>query len=195
MSEPGRPCHEEFVRLWSTNRTQLYNFIFSMLPDHVEAEEVFQRVSVVLWSKFNDFRPETDFWRWSAQVARFEMQDYCKRRKRERLRFWGEAVIDNIADTYLQHGDLLLSQRRALMACLQKLTPRDRELISLRYGAEQVTTKRLADRMGRPLVTLYKALGRIRRALYECIQRAMASEQGEDVRSINFNEFNTCHSA
>ncbi|MEX2308380.1 MAG: sigma-70 family RNA polymerase sigma factor [Pirellulales bacterium] len=167
---------EEFVHLWSAHRAPLYSFIFSMLPDHLEAEEVFQRVSVVLWSKFDDFQPGTNFWRWAARVAQLEVQDYRKRKKRERLQFWTEDVIDSIADAYLQHSELLQRQRQALGLCIEKLASRDRELVALRYGAEQVTTKHLAEQLGRPLVTLYKALSRIRRNLYECIQRTLASE-------------------
>jgi RNA polymerase sigma-70 factor (ECF subfamily) len=148
-----------------------------MLPDHLEAEEVFQRVSVVLWSKFDDFELGTNFWGWAARVAQLEVHDYRKRRKRERLQFWGEDVIDSVAAAYLRNSDLLQRQRQALGACLEKLALRDRELIALRYGAEQVTTKHLAERLGRPLVTLYKALSRIRGNLYECIQRTLAHEE------------------
>jgi RNA polymerase sigma-70 factor, ECF subfamily len=169
--------HEEFVRLWSAHRGHLYGFVFTLLPDYVEAEDVFQRVSVVLWSKFDEFQAGTQFWSWAARVAQLEVQDYRKRKKRERLQFWGEDVIDSVAAAHLEYSELLQSQRQALGACIQKLGPRDRELIALRYGSEQITTKHLADRLGRPLVTLYKALGRIRRTLYECVQRTLAREQ------------------
>lgn len=165
------------MRLWSAHRGHLYSFVFSLLPNHVEAEDVFQRVSVVLWSKFDDFQAGTQFWRWAARVAQLEVQDYRKRQKRERLQFWSEDVIEAVATAHLEYSELLQHQRQALGACLEKLTPRDRELIALRYGAEQITTKHLADKLGRPLVTLYKALSRIRRTLYECIQRTLAREQ------------------
>jgi RNA polymerase sigma-70 factor (ECF subfamily) len=168
--------HEEFVRLWSAHRDHLYGFVFSLLPDHVEAEEVFQRASVVLWSKFASFEPGTDFWRWAARVAQLEVLDYRKRKRRERLQFWTEDVIDAIASAHVQYSELLQQQRQALRDCLMKLPSRDRELIVLRYGADRVTTKQLAETLGRPLVTLYKALGRIRRGLYECIQRTLARE-------------------
>ena len=167
---------EDFVRLWSAHRDHLYGFIFSLLPDHVEAEEVFQKVSVVLWRKFHNFSPGTDFWRWAARVAQLEVQDHWKRKKRERLQFWTEDVIDSIAVVNVQHGELLQRQRQALKDCMKKLAPRDRELILMRYGTDRVTTKQLAHNMGRPLVTLYKALGRIRQNLYQCIQRTLARE-------------------
>lgn len=167
---------EEFVRLWSCHRDHLYGFVFSLLPDHVEAEEVFQKVSVVLWKKFDSYSPGSHFWRWAARVAQLEVQDHRKRKRRERLQFWTEDVIDAIAATNVQYSELLQQQRQALKDCMNKLPVRDRDLIALRYGAERVTTKQLAETMGRPLVTLYKALGRIRQNLYQCIQRALARE-------------------
>jgi RNA polymerase sigma-70 factor, ECF subfamily len=171
------PRHEDFVRLWSAHRIQLYSFVFSLLPDHVEAEDVFQCVSIVLWNKFDQFQLGTNFWHWAARVAQLEVQDYRKRKTRERLKFWSEEVIDAIAAAHVEYSELLQHQQRALASCLEKLSPRDRELVALRYGAERITTKTLADRLGRPLVTLYKALSRIRRNLYQCIQRSLAREQ------------------
>ena len=169
--------HEDFVRLWSAHRSQLYSFIFSLVPDHAEAEDVFQAVSIVLWNKFGQFQIGTDFWRWSARVAQYEVQDYRKRKISERLTFWSADVIDAIAAAHVEYSELLQHQQQALASCLQKLSARDRELVALRYGAGRVTTKSLSDRLGRPLVTLYKALSRIRRNLYECVQRAIAQEQ------------------
>jgi len=172
-----QPRHEDFVRLWSAHRSQLYSFVFSLIPNHAEAEDVFQRVSIVLWNKFSQFQLGTDFWRWSARVAQYEVQDYRKRKTRERLKFWSDEVIDAIAAAHVEYSELLQHQQQALGRCLEKLSPRDRELVALRYGEDQVTTKSLADRLGRPLMTLYKALSRIRRNLYECVQRTIAREQ------------------
>jgi RNA polymerase sigma-70 factor (ECF subfamily) len=150
--------------------------VFSLLPDHVEAEEVFQKVSVVLWSKFDKFELGTHFWSWAARVAQLEVHDYRKRRKRDRLQFWDEGVINSVAAAHLESNELLEHQRLVLIGCIEKLAPRDRELVSLRYGTEQITTKHLAERLGRPLVTLYKALSRIKRTLYECVQRSLSHE-------------------
>jgi DNA-directed RNA polymerase specialized sigma24 family protein len=63
----GLDRHEEFVRQWSAHRDHLYSLVFAMLPDHVEAEEIFQRVSVVLWTKFDSLEPGTSFWHWAAR--------------------------------------------------------------------------------------------------------------------------------
>ena len=168
----------EFVRLWSAHRAHLFNFIYSLLPDAAGAEEVFQRVSIVLWKKFDDLRSQDGFWRWSARVAQLEVQNYRRQTRCERLQFWDAEVIDLIAATHLQQSDVLESQRSALRSCLEKLERRDRQLVERRYGADKVTTRELASQLGRPLVTLYKSLSRIRRSLFKCVQRTLAADSG-----------------
>ena len=62
----------------------------------------------------------------------------------------------------------------ALGHCLQKLHPRDRELLLVRYepgcGVEEA-----ARRSGRTLQTAYKALARLRKLLLDCVSTRLAS--------------------
>ena len=44
------------------------------------------------------------------------------------------------------------------------------------YGDSRVTFKSVAQTLGRPVNTVYKALNRIRKALYECIERTLSVE-------------------
>lgn len=168
---------EEFVALLTEHRGDLFRFVLSILPDYAEAEDVFQRTSVVMWRKFDEFQLGTDFLRWAARVAQFEVRDYRKRKGRERLRFWSNELVDAVADTWLQNDDMLREQREALGPCLEKLPERDRQLVELRYGGKKTTSKEVAEQLGRPRVTVYKALARIRRALYECIERTLAPDR------------------
>jgi len=168
---------EEFVALLAEHREDLFRFVLAILPDYVEAEDVFQRTSVIMWRKFEEFQPGTNFLRWAARVAQFEVRDYRKHRGRERLKFWTNELVDVVADTWLQNDDLLEQQRQALGPCLEKLSPRDRELVELRYTSAKTTSKEVAEKLGRPLVTVYKALARIRRVLYECIERKIAPDR------------------
>ncbi len=168
---------EEFVALLTEHRGDLFRFVLSILPDYAEAEAVFQRTSIVMWRKFDEFQHGTNFVRWAARVAQFEVRDYRKRKGRERLRFWTNELVDAVADTWLQNDDVLQEQRQALGPCLEKLPEKDRELVELRYGGAKTTSKEIAENLGRPRVTVYKALARIRRALYECIERTLAPDR------------------
>jgi DNA-directed RNA polymerase specialized sigma24 family protein len=64
----------------------------------------------------------------------------------------------------------------ALRGCLDKLPDSDRQLVRHCYGDSRVTFKTAAEELGRPVNSVYKALNRIRRALYHCIERQLAVE-------------------
>lgn len=179
-SEERRPSEvsaqtEEFVLLFSEHQRELLKFIFLLIPDRAVAEDVLQETSVILWRKFGEFQRGTDFFRWAAQVARNKVRDFRKGAARDRHRFWSDDLIESIADTRLDDSDSLLQQRTLLAECVRRLTPADRELIRRCFGGNS-TIKAVADRVGRPVNTLYKALNRIRKRLMECVDKAQQPE-------------------
>jgi RNA polymerase sigma-70 factor (ECF subfamily) len=78
-----------------------------------------------------------------------------------------------VSDHRLESKERLESRAAALKVCVEKLKPRDRELLDYRYQ-HPGTTKELATRLGRPLDTIYKALKRIRTVLFDCVTRTQA---------------------
>jgi RNA polymerase sigma-70 factor, ECF subfamily len=163
-----------FHRLFLSNQRRLFGYILTLLPRMEEAEEVLQDASVIILSKAADFRPGTDFLCWACQIAKFEVFNYRRRHQGERLRMT-DAALDAVADRRLAEREHLETRHRALWECLERLPPRDRSLIEARY-AEKTTSRALAVKLGMIENTVYKALGRIRRALRVCIERKVAQE-------------------
>jgi len=62
----------------------------------------------------------------------------------------------------------------ALQKCIRKLSSHDRWLILLRYE-QGMTTRKLADRIGVNIHSLYKTIPKIQDALLKCIRRALAT--------------------
>jgi RNA polymerase sigma-70 factor (ECF subfamily) len=87
-------------------------------------------------------------------------------------------MLERVAETAIeQAGPLRLDARRdALAACIEKLATRDRDLLARRYSPG-ATTQSTSEQVGRSAEAVYKALARIRRALFECVQRALAREE------------------
>jgi RNA polymerase sigma-70 factor (ECF subfamily) len=168
---------EAFVRHVGKARSRVYAFILSLVHDWNEADEIFQETLVVLWRKFPEFQPESDFVRWGCRVAQFEVYKYRERVGAKELTL-AEDVLEKLAEDALgaAQADHDL-KRRALAHCLERLRPVDRELLQLRYGAES-TTQSVAEHVGRSVTAVYKALNRIRWALLDCVRRQMAKEGG-----------------
>ena len=165
---------DEFVQLFTRSQRRLYLFILSQIPNPIEAEEVLQETNVVIWKKSRQFRPGTSFSAWACQIARFEVLKYRDTRRRGRLQF-SQEFVELLAERAAQDTELLDRRRVALVECLRKLRPRDRELIQMRYTPGENGLS-VAGRLGRPVNSIYQSLGRIRKALFECINRQLTAE-------------------
>jgi len=166
---------EQFVRLLGKHQQRVYAFILTLVPNWAEAEEVLQETNTVLWRKFGDFDPATDFTRWACQVAYFEVLKHRDRRKHDRLVF-SEEFLSAVSRDSLELTDTLDAQRRALAACKAKLKAGDRDLLDRRYQLS-ATVQSVAAAVGRSPDAVYKALSRIRTTLLACVKRALAAEE------------------
>jgi len=146
----------------------------SLLHHAADAEEVLQETNLVLWRKFEEYQPGTDFVRWAYGIAHYEVLKVYEARSREKRLFSDKfmAMLATEAQTSL---DLLEARRQALTCCLGKLSPTDRELVYRRYqpGA---STRSVAEALGRSVQGARQALHRIRAALLACVGRTLARE-------------------
>ncbi len=60
---------EQFVELYSAAHRSVYACVMTLVRDPSDADEVLQETSLVLWRKFNDFRPDGDFVSWACGIA------------------------------------------------------------------------------------------------------------------------------
>ena len=165
---------ERFLSLYNLEQRRIYALIRTMLFDRNEAEDVFQETCLALWKSFDDFRPESNFSAWAAQIARHRVLAHGKKRGADRLTF-GEHALSLIAQDVTARADLLDTRRHVMEQCLEKLPEQDRRLLCRRYEGE-MTTVTLSVETGRPFNTTYKMLQRIRRNLLACIDRTLRSE-------------------
>jgi RNA polymerase sigma-70 factor (ECF subfamily) len=175
--EPSQPAKVRlFLRLFLQNQRRLFGYILSLLPHRADAEDVLQEASLVMWDKFDDRAPPDNFLAWGCRIAYFKVLDFGKKRRRGRVQF-SQAMLDRIAESAIEHaGVLQLDERReALTGCIEKLSSRDRDLLGRRL-APGATTQSTADEVGRSVDAVYKALARIRQALFECVSRSLTQE-------------------
>lgn len=165
----------EFAHLLHDAHRELFGFIFAMLQNRADAEDVYQQCAVVLWKKFSSFTPGTSFTGWAIRIAQFEIKDFVKARRRRRV-YFNDAILDAIAVTYQSESSDLHKQRLdALVKCQEKLRDRDRRLLKQCYAVHRDYEK-IALAEGKTVAAVYQAVSRIRKTLYQCIQRTMAME-------------------
>ena len=166
---------EQFVELLTRNQQRIFLFIFSLVPDQSEAEELLQETVLVLWRRFETFEPNTNFKAWAFRVAYFKVQQYWERQSRERLRF-NEAFLHHVADMAVNRPDTVDRRQEALRKCLEKLPKKDRDMIRCRYRVGG-SVKTAAKDLGRTTHAIYKALVRVRQILHECVRVKLAAEE------------------
>lgn len=163
----------KFLSVFTQHRNQLYSYIYSLLPQRDDAEDVFQRTSLILWKKFSDYDDSCSFFSWACGVAFYEVKNFIRVAQRKRLQFQDD-LIQQLADERAVIPQLQFNQRAsALQDCIQKLKQRDQDLVNQIYR-DQTSVKEAADTAGAAIQTLYNRLNQIRRQLTLCIDRTLS---------------------
>ena len=164
----------QLMRLITEHQRRIFGYIYTLVPDRQDAQDILQETSVVICEKFDQFRPGTDFAAWACQIAYWEVRRARHKFARSKVIF-NQEVVDAIAETAAELLPEMSARHEALAKCLQKLHPRDRELLLTRYepgsGVEEA-----AQRSGRSLVAAYKALARLRKLLLDCVTNQLSLE-------------------
>jgi RNA polymerase sigma-70 factor (ECF subfamily) len=167
-------AYESFVQLFARHEPGLRSFIRPLVSTWEDCDEVLQQTCLVLWRKFGEFEPGSDFAAWASTVARFEVLKHRRKLARDRLVF-SEELLALLADEGAAEFARRERERRALDECVGRLQPLHRELIQRCY-AGGTSIKEVAESLGRSATSLYKSLHRIRLSLLACVERALAEE-------------------
>jgi RNA polymerase sigma-70 factor, ECF subfamily len=164
----------EFIRLLAAHNQSLYRYIFTLLPDADQAQDVYQDAVMTLWEKFGEYRPDEPFLPWAYRFAHFKVLAHRKKNRRQPA-LLDDDVLNILAEEQVEENERLEAQLRLLPGCLDKLTPKERRLLEMRYDG-RATVAQIAVETGRLADTLYRVLHRVRKKLLHCIQSRLALE-------------------
>lgn len=177
MSSSNHECSAEFVSLLTRHQPDLWSYIITLMPGDPDAADVLQKTNLVLWTKQEDYEPDSNFRAWAFAVARFEVLAHLKKRKREGIVLLDDELLDMIAQ---EAPDVLAASDRRLAAlerCLNKLRSQDRELLDHRYRSN-LGLEEFAARVGRSVSALSVTLYRLRSNLRKCVQDQLVRGEG-----------------
>ena len=165
---------KQLMQLMTQHQRRIFGYIYTLVPNRTDAEDILQETSLVVCEKFGQFKVGTDFAAWACQIAYWEVRRARQKFARAKVVF-DQEIVDALARTASAMIAEVSERHEALAACLKKLHPRDRELVLMRYepgcGVEQA-----ARCSGRSLEAAYKALGRIRKTLLDCVSHRLTAE-------------------
>ncbi|MCA9042158.1 MAG: sigma-70 family RNA polymerase sigma factor [Planctomycetaceae bacterium] len=166
--------YEAFLEAFSRNREPLYRYVYALLPHQADAEDVFQRCSIILWRKFATYdAAQGSFLNWACGVAHYEVRNFLRTSKRDR-HYFSLDLIDQLATSQRPQVEQQLNRLEALRECLQQLKQSERFLLEQAHYHQQ-SAKALAENAGKGIQTIYNQLTQIRRKLFLCVQGKLAS--------------------
>jgi len=153
-----------FERLYRSSRDDVYAYVASLLRDAPAAEEVTAAAFERAYRKRNRFDPQRGEPRaWLFGIARNAALDELRRRGRQAELTAEPADLHSGADQGAEHSERSL----AVSAALERLEPRERELIALKFfaGLENREIARVLDLSESNAGTkLHRAMTKLREA-------------------------------
>lgn len=161
-----------FVQELTSCQDDLILFIRTICGDFHLAADIRQEVNMVLWRKRRKFTPGTNFRSWAYRIAHLEVKNSFRQTKRRRVSSLDPELLDLFAGELSASLDELPDRRLALAGCMERLTPKDHELIRHRYWSEG-SLEALATSTDRSVGTLKARLFQLRSALRLCISERL----------------------
>jgi RNA polymerase sigma-70 factor (ECF subfamily) len=162
---------ERFVRLFVAGQREVLRYILAFVPNLDDAHEILQETALDLWRKFDQYDPAYPFAPWACRFAFRQMLKFRERKSRQSKCLSLESLAQ-LAAVRSEKDDWLENRRRALAVCLQRLNDAERLLVEQRYS-RQMPVAEISTFTGKNVSTLYKTLERIRRRLFECVNRRL----------------------
>ena len=165
---------EQFVQLFAKHQRGIQAYLWTLVLNRADCDDLMQETSVSLWRKWSEFDPQRDFFRWACGIAFIEVLRFRRKTASQRLWF-SEELMETLAVEFVDDAERGDMRAAALQACLEKLSERERKIIEARYRAG-ASAEKLAKELNRPVSTLYKMVARIRDRLYACIEGTITRE-------------------
>ena len=162
-------------RLYRQHVNRVFRTVRALLRSDAEAEDVTQDAMLIALTSLDRYSPRagTRFAAWLTTIAVNTARRRFRRRRPE-LTATGELPEIAAAEADLGDDVDLARHRAALLQALAELEPREREIVSLRYGSDLNATE-IAAHTGIGAANVRKILERARSRLAERIEALMKS--------------------
>lgn len=150
-------------------------YLMAILRDFDAAEEVFQNAAVVIVEGATAGEPIRNFRAWAKEIVRRQALYRLRQQAQESRRFRPISLelFEAISAAFLEEDtEEVRREVQALRHCLDKLPPRQRELLVLRYERRQ-SFEQIGEAAGTTAGAAQRSLSRIRLALHDCILAAL----------------------
>ena len=157
---------------------RVFRTVRGMLRSDADAEDVTQDALLTVLTSLHKYTPRVDA-RFAAWVTTIAVNTVRRRFRRRRPELTATGELPETPDDAADPADDLdrARQRRALLIALGELPEREREIVSLRYGAD-LNASEIAATLGLEPATIRKILERARTRLGARIEALLSPDGG-----------------
>lgn len=156
------------------NQKKLYVYILSMVFHVNDADDILQDTLVLMWEKFDEFQPGTDFTAWGKAIARHKILKYLHNNSSSRLHFNDNLL--NIIEAESSRLDNLTERLAVLKKCAAHLSQKESSVIMMRYE-QGLSFNKIAMTIGISKQSVYRFISRVHVKLAKCMKQSLGQEQ------------------
>jgi RNA polymerase sigma-70 factor (ECF subfamily) len=176
MARSGDPVARQ--RLYRQNVDRVYRTVRGMLRSAADAEDVTQDAMLTILTSLDGYSPRSGV-RFIAWITTIAVNTARRRFRRRRPELSDTGVLNDVPDEAvdLEQGADTVRKRTMVLKALAKLEHLERDIMSLRYGAE-LNAAEIAKLVGREPANVRKILERARARMREHLDAAERGEVG-----------------
>src|SRR6478736_5635014 len=91
-------AQKRLIVLMTRHQRQIFSYIYALVPNRPDAEDLLQETSLVVCEKFHEFKEGTDFVAWACQIAYWRVRYSRQKFARSKVVF-DQDIVDVVAQT------------------------------------------------------------------------------------------------
>src|SRR5438309_3256630 len=99
-------ARKRLMTLMTRHQRQIFSYIYVLVPNRSDAEDLLQETSLVICEKFHEFRDGSDFVAWACQIAYWRVRYSRQKFARSKVVF-NQELLDVVAQTASSMSDEL----------------------------------------------------------------------------------------
>ncbi|WP_078061934.1 sigma-70 family RNA polymerase sigma factor [Catenovulum maritimum] len=169
---------EGFEALFEADKNRLYRYIYASVWDSSAADDIFQETSLTLWNEFSKFEPGSDFSKWATCIAFNRIRAFKRRQNKYQL-----GLEDDLLQEFSNNLSILEENTAAqevkwrhLEHCYTLLPPPMQKIYQYFYN-HNLMAQEIADQSGRSIYAIRKAIHKLRKKLFDCVEQKISGEK------------------
>lgn len=169
---------EGLLREYYARQRAICGYIYSATRDYHATQDIFQEVAITITRKAETYDPSRPPLPWFFGIARYEILSWLRARGKKPTHVSFDILEECFGEEDRPHaGTSEVSVReQALKSCIEKLPPKQRSIIDLRYS-ERLSCDRIAESVNQSIQSVYAIIKRLKLSLRDCVSTRLEQER------------------